>query len=408
MNARFLAMIAGLALIPSAALAQSEPLIPGEAPPAEAPRALDESPAVEVVFVLDTTGSMSGLIEGAKAKIWSIANAIATAEPRPRIRMGLVGYRDRGDAYITRLTPLTDDLDAVYGDLMGYTANGGGDTPESVNQALHEAVTRFEWSGDATTLRLIYLVGDAPPHMDYEQDVRYPDACELAAKAGIIINTIQCGNDAGATPVWQEIARSAEGEYFAIDQSGGTAVVATPFDSALTDLSRELDATIVLYGETDVIEAQTEKLAAGSEIEATAGLYALADRAAFRCRDIEGATFLGQQELVADCLSGKVKLEDLPKEQLPESFRGLTVAEMKQKIEASGAQREHVRRQMVEISQSRDVWLAANADDAAKSFDRSVLHALQKQALRIGLRYSPPSPPAEAVPALPGSPEESK
>src|ERR1043165_5364898 len=69
---------------------------------------------IDVVFVLDTTGSMSGLIEGAKQKIWAIANQIASAKPHPVVRMGLVAYRDRGDEYITKLTALTDDLDAVY------------------------------------------------------------------------------------------------------------------------------------------------------------------------------------------------------------------------------------------------------------------------------------------------------
>ena len=61
------------------------------------------SPRVEVAFVLDTTGSMSGLLEGAKAKIWDIANVIVSAEPTPDVRFGLVGYRDRGDTYITQV-----------------------------------------------------------------------------------------------------------------------------------------------------------------------------------------------------------------------------------------------------------------------------------------------------------------
>ncbi|MEN8183036.1 MAG: hypothetical protein ABFS46_10935, partial [Myxococcota bacterium] len=68
---------------------------------------------IEVVFVLDTTGSMSGLIEGAKQKIWSIANQLASGQPRPEIRVGLVAYRDRGDAFVTRRVDLTGDIDAI-------------------------------------------------------------------------------------------------------------------------------------------------------------------------------------------------------------------------------------------------------------------------------------------------------
>ena len=62
----------------------------------------NQRPVVDVVFVLDTTGSMSGLIETAKEKIWSIASTMASAQPTPEIRIGLIGYRDKGDAYVTR------------------------------------------------------------------------------------------------------------------------------------------------------------------------------------------------------------------------------------------------------------------------------------------------------------------
>src|SRR5437868_10873683 len=96
-------------------------------------------PKVEVVFCLDTTGSMGGLIEGAKQKIWSISNQIASGKPTPDLKIGLVAYRDKGDVYVTKVTDLTEDLDAVHDQLKGFKAEGGGDTPESVNQALDDA-----------------------------------------------------------------------------------------------------------------------------------------------------------------------------------------------------------------------------------------------------------------------------
>jgi hypothetical protein len=106
-----------------------------------------KKPRLEVCFVLDTTGSMSGLIEGAKEKIWSIANEMIAAKPTPELKLALIGYRDRGDEYVTKLTDLTADIDAIHGKLMEFSANGGGDGPESVNQALHEAVTKVSVVG---------------------------------------------------------------------------------------------------------------------------------------------------------------------------------------------------------------------------------------------------------------------
>src|SRR5262245_63891356 len=89
-------------------------------------------PRVELVFALDTTGSMSGLIEGAKRKIWSLASFVAQGQPTPELRVGLIGYRDVGDAYVTRVHDLDDDLDRVYERLHRFRAEGGGDTPEHV------------------------------------------------------------------------------------------------------------------------------------------------------------------------------------------------------------------------------------------------------------------------------------
>ena len=136
-------------------------------------------PRIEVCFVLDTTGSMSGLIEGAKQKIWSIANEIISAKPTPAIRIGLVGYRDRGDEYVIKSFDLSDDIDAVYSQLQTFCAKGGGDTPESVNEALDEAVHKMHWSQDRKVLKIIFLVGDAPPHMDYSGG---PSTHEFARK----------------------------------------------------------------------------------------------------------------------------------------------------------------------------------------------------------------------------------
>jgi hypothetical protein len=83
-------------------------------------------PIVEAVFVLDTTSSIGGLIQAAKDKIWSIASNLASAEPAPCIRIGLVAYRDRGDDYVTRVVDLTPDLDALHAALFQLQANGGG------------------------------------------------------------------------------------------------------------------------------------------------------------------------------------------------------------------------------------------------------------------------------------------
>jgi len=153
----------------SAILSSWQPLFAKTAPTPQS------KPRIEVCFVLDTTGSMGGLIEGAKQKIWSIANEMISAQPTPELKLGLIGYRDRGDEYVVKSFSLTDDIDAIYGHLREFQAGGGGDAPESVNEALAEAIHKMPWSSDSKVLKIIFLVGDAPPHMDYPNGPKYPD-----------------------------------------------------------------------------------------------------------------------------------------------------------------------------------------------------------------------------------------
>src|SRR5712675_3321474 len=165
-----------------------------------APPVAEIKPRIEVCFVLDTTSSMSGLIEGAKQKIWSIANQFISAKPTPELKFGLVAFRDRGDEYVVRTHELSDDIDSVYAKLREFRAEGGGDMPESVNEGLDAAVREMKWSKDDRTLKIIFLVGDAPPHMDYANGPKYPNTCREALRRGIIINTVQCGNIPETTP----------------------------------------------------------------------------------------------------------------------------------------------------------------------------------------------------------------
>src|SRR6476620_8418201 len=122
---------------------------------------------LEMVFVLDTTGSMGGLIDGAKQRIWGIVNDVMQSSSHPSVKIGLVAYRDRGDEYVTEVLPLTEDLDKVYMTLVNYNAAGGGDTEENVRRALADALAKSGWSsGGPNVSRIIFLVGDAPPHTD--------------------------------------------------------------------------------------------------------------------------------------------------------------------------------------------------------------------------------------------------
>ncbi len=235
---------------------------------------------VEVVFVLDTTGSMGGLIRAAQEKIWSIASTLAQAQQAPEISMGLVAYRDRGDAYVTQTVDLNKDLDSMYAKLMDFAADGGGDSAESVNEALSVAIEHMSWSQDPNTYRVVFLVGDAPPHMDYQDDVKYPQIMAAAAAKGIVVNTIQCGHMPDTVAPWRQIAALGHGRYFTVEQAGSAVAIETPFDTRIAELAANLDGTRLYYGSAEEKAAMAGKVAAATRLhdEASRGRAGAARR----------------------------------------------------------------------------------------------------------------------------------
>ena len=350
-------------------------------------RPVDVAPRMEVAFVLDTTSSMSGLIEGAKRKIWTIARQMVSGRPTPAIKLGLIGYRDRGDEYITRNYDLTNDIDAMYTHLAEFRAVGGGDMPESVNQALHEAVTKLSWSKDPNTLKIIFLVGDAPPHMDYPDDVKYPEVVQLAARSGIIINTIQCGANAQTTPVWQEIAAKADGAYVQIAQSGGMRTINTPLDSELSRLSGELQRTVVPYGKATTQAEVRTKMAAAERADADRVVFLNVDRAEFGAKVV----VTGEGELIWDVVNRKVKLEEIPESDLPVQMKAMTPEQRTTFVAEQFAKRKELQIKVDELATRRETLVKAEMDKLAvterDSFDLKVAEMIQAQAQRRGIKY---------------------
>jgi Mg-chelatase subunit ChlD len=348
----------------------------------------EAKPRIEVCFVLDTTGSMGGLIEGAKQKIWSIANEMISAKPTPELKLGLVGYRDRGDEYVVKSFQLTDDIDSIYGHLRDFKAEGGGDEPESVNEALAEAIEKMPWSQGRKVLKIIFLVGDAPPHLDYADVPKYPELCRIAAKKDLIINTVQCGNIAETTPIWKEIAKMSEGSYCGIAQSGGVAVIATPMDDELGKLNKKIGATLIPYGDAALQREVTAKQAFAESAPASAA----ADRLSYNART--GKAVQGRGELLDALANNEVKLDAIDKKDLPKEFQKLTKQEMEARIAKTRTERDSLQKEVQDLAKKRDAYIQAENKRLAETgkgdgFDEKVAETIHQQAERKGIDYTP-------------------
>jgi hypothetical protein len=338
-------------------------------------------PRAEVVFVLDTTGSMGGLLEGAKKKIWAIAKEVLNGTPKPDLRVGLVAYRDKGDAYVTQVTDLTADLDKIYEVLLGFQAQGGGDGPENVRQALNDALTRISWSKDRAAFKVMFLVGDAPPHLDYADVPTIEELCQAAVKADIVINAVRCGPDEQTGRIWQEIASKSEGTFVSIDQGGGVVAVATPYDKELGELSDRMGRTVVAFGD----EKARREVERKEALAATAPEPAKADRAAAKT----AGGRLYEEDLVDAVREGRKKLEDLKPEELPAELKDKTPEERKAWLDAKAKERAELQAKVLELTKKRDAFIAEELAKRGEKdgFDAVVKAALRKQAAKKGIEY---------------------
>ncbi len=349
---------------------------------------------IELVFAIDTTGSMGGLIEGAKQKVWRIINDVTqrqkASNQKVLVRVGLVAYRDVGDDYVTRITPLSSDLDAVYSKLMNFHAEGGGDEPEHVRLAMSDALNAVGWSvrangnsdygsinGVGRLSQVLFLVGDAPPHDDYQQ---YPSTQKTASQArdrGITVNAIQVGNIQSTTPIWREVARKGGGEYFAIAQSGGVQTVSTPYDTRLAELGDDMARRGVYYG------SAREKIASDAlgytTSLAAAPTSARADRAINKSINTEASYH--SSDLVQAVENKSIDLNQVKTEELPNEMQRMTKAERQAYVQQKIDERAKIRQEITELSKKREQYLREQGgeNNKADAFDYAVEKALQRQ-----------------------------
>jgi Mg-chelatase subunit ChlD len=330
--------------------------------------------AIDVVFAVDTTGSMAGLIEGAKRTVWSIATHIRQTEPNADLRVGLVAYRDVSDDYVTRPFPLTSDLDAVSAELRTYAAAGGGDFPEHIAAALRDAVA-MQWRPGAK--KLVFVVGDAPPAVRGDT-LPHDHFAREAASLGITINTVRCGSQVGTAIAFEQLAQLGGGEYSSIAQDGGVHQVATPYDERLAAVSARIDATAVIAGDAPKRAAYRAKL----EAAAGASAETKADRASYYAKKARvtrgGADVRDADDLVGALAAGSLDLERVAPAALPDDLRGKSREEITAELARRSAERAAAQRELAELARQRDEYLSRQGSGAS-GFDGVVKATVEKQ-----------------------------
>ncbi len=165
------------------------------------------------------SADFSGTTAAIKSTLLAVTTKLKGLDQEFDLRYGAVLYRDITDAYVTKAHPFTTDITAFDKALKKIEANGGGDTPESMNQGLAVAIDAMEWRKGAA--KIVFLIADAPPHLDYKNDVPYGESLEAAVAQGIRVHAVAAsGLDAAGTAVFRQVAHFARGKFIFIEYGG--------------------------------------------------------------------------------------------------------------------------------------------------------------------------------------------
>ena len=205
-----------------------------------------EKQPLDVLFLIDSTGSMADEIHRIKATLLSIAESISNLPSQPDLRFAMVAYRDRGDDYVTRKFDFEPDPKKFLRTIRHLQAQAGGDYPESLNEALHVAVNDVQWR-EINTVRIIFLIADAPPHLDYQQDYSYAENMATAREKGIKIHAVATsGLDQQGEYIFRQIAQNTRGRFvFLLYPTGEHGKLTTPHQVGDNYQPEQLDNLIV-------------------------------------------------------------------------------------------------------------------------------------------------------------------
>jgi hypothetical protein len=338
---------------------------------------------VDLVIALDVSGSMEGLIDSAKQRLWDITNELAQARPVPALRVAILSYGSPSygeQAGFVRVDlPFTADLDAVNATLFAFRTDGGD---EYVARAIQTSLDRLQWSQDPDALQIVFVAGNEGAEQDPQLTLERATAG--AARRGIVVNAIYCGSDNDADAAgWRRVAANTNGLYASIDQhAAAVANVATPFDARLAELSDELNATYVAYGAAG--ERGRANQVAQDGNAAAMSPAAAASRAVAKA----GELYRSEWDLVDAVQSGKA-LAEIPAAELPAELQALPPAEREAYVREKSERRDDLQRQVGELAAERSRYIAEQTSDVAEpGLDAAILEGIREVAATKGFSFA--------------------
>ncbi|MGC3956924.1 MAG: VWA domain-containing protein [Verrucomicrobiota bacterium] len=348
----------------------------------------EKKPLVQIAILLDTSGSMEGLIEQAKSQLWKIVNEFAKSKQdgvTPEVQVALYEYGKSGLAaasgWVRRIQPLTTDLDKISEELFALRTNGGD---EYCGWVIKDAVNDLTWSPEGNVYKAIFIAGNEP---FTQGPVSYTDSCKAAITKGIIVNTIHCGAEAeGINTKWKGGADLADGKYLVIDQNRAIVSIEAPQDKEIAKLGVELNKTYVAYGVEGRGGAsrQVAQDASVATLAPASGAVVQRSLAKASVNYRNSAWDLVDAAKEKDFEITKVKTEDLPEE-----MKKLNTAERKAYVETKSKERAEMQDKINTLNKDREQYVAARMKEISgtNTLDTVVISAVREQSAKRNFKF---------------------
>ena len=343
----------------------------------------DRTPKIQLAILLDTSGSMSGLINQSRNQLWQVINEFSQARQNGKAAILEVAVYEYGSSglsaqsgYIRQVTGLTSELDQVSEALFSLTTSGGA---EYCGMVIQDTVDQLEWSQSSDDIKAIFIAGNEP---FTQGPVRYQHAVQAALEKGIVVNTIHAGDyETGANTGWKHGAQLAGGDYMHIDQNHVVAHIVAPQDQRLTELNTRLNKTYIPYGKTG--NQRAARQVQQDERNAEESIALLANRVASKASSLYNNE---NWDLVDAINSGKVDLDEIEMKELPQPMRSMDKQKRLEYVEVAAEQRRAIQLEIKTLTESRGKYVAQKKQETAEkdvnTVDDAWISAVRKQGER--------------------------
>ncbi|MES2864586.1 MAG: vWA domain-containing protein [Bacteroidota bacterium] len=337
---------------------------------------IEDNTKIQVAILLDTSGSMEGLIEQAKSRLWNIVNTLTTLKysgKTPTIEIGLYEYGNDGIAgeknYIRQITPLTTDLDLISEKLFALRTNGGS---EYCGAVIGDATKELKWDDGKNNMKLVYICGNEAFN---QGPINYKEAISDALKKGIYINTIFCGNqDEGIKLLWKDGADVAQGKYFNINSNQAIQYIATPYDVRINELNIKINLTYISYGAQGEAKKMNQAIQDKNAESISAANFT--ERAVSKSKAAYTNT---NWDLVDRVKEDEDAISKIKAEELPAELKGKSAVEIKKIVDEKTKERAAIQKEITELAKKRQDFIDAEMkkqntkDDLGNAISNSII-----------------------------------